>query len=417
MKNIISFLGRNKSPFIKSMLAVLFLFSIRFICHSQVVDSSYAYRLYGSQHLETLTGTKTDSKDSLMSDVENMDLNTIPDYLTYELKIHNLCSRRTINSIEVEEQVAVINSAFQYLNIDRYIDNENINGFFSLAGVPNIGFCYDPDIAEANVSGQFEIDSKILFDLNQISPAPIDKKLINIYVVDLKGDYGGIATSPSSNSTVHGIVVDYRFFGIHELNYPNYNEGKTLVHLLSSFMGLNELWNETVPCADDGINDTPVHNYANFTPGTNYKNISTCEGNPPEMIVNYMDNLPDGLMTMFTSGQSDMLRKLAFSKFGRKNLLTDACTQQSSPRVSQADLKIYPNPNTGNFFLMPSIKMKHVKIQLYDVVGMPVNDVWFPEIDNLAGVALDITHLPNGIYFVEITSKDQLRMLRKIIKQ
>ncbi|AEE51474.1 M43 family zinc metalloprotease [Haliscomenobacter hydrossis] len=128
------------------------------------------------------------------------------------------------------------------------------------------------------------------------------EKYINVWVTTLADNVAGWAQMPGGPKETDGIVIDYRFLGVGGTAKSPYDEGKTLTHLIGSYLGLYELWNEANPCQDDWVEDTPIHNGPNFW-CTPYKHVSLCDGNPTEMTMNFMDNTFDACLYMFTSGQ------------------------------------------------------------------------------------------------------------------
>jgi hypothetical protein len=57
---------------------------------------------------------------------------------------------------------------------------------------------------------------------------------------------------------------------------------RTLTHLMGNYLNLYDLWNESQPCADDYVDDTPIHNAPNGR-FWQYRHVSTCDGSPVEM--------------------------------------------------------------------------------------------------------------------------------------
>ncbi len=81
------------------------------------------------------------------------------------------------------------------------------------------------------------------------------EKYLNIWVVNFPDSISGYAQMPAGPAATDGIVIDARYFGKKPNNnktFP-YTEGKTLTHLIGSYLNLYELWSETVPCGDDGV--------------------------------------------------------------------------------------------------------------------------------------------------------------------
>ena len=134
------------------------------------------------------------------------------------------------------------------------------------------------------------------------------EKYLNIWIVNVPDSISGYAQMPAGLATTDGIVIDYRYFGKktnNDKNFP-YTEGKTLTHLMGTYLNLYELWSETVPCGDDGVDDTPIQN-APTLGAVDYRHVSTCNGNPVVMSMNFMDNSNDANLYMFTNGQKRRL--------------------------------------------------------------------------------------------------------------
>ena len=149
-------------------------------------------------------------------------------------------------------------------------------------------------------------------------------RYLNIWIVSQPDSIAGYAQRPGLQPVTDGIVIDPRFFGLGGTSIAPFNGGKTLTHLIGTYLGLAELW--TVEgCGDDGIEDTPVHNAPNFgIPGTGH--ISTCDGYPIEMVMNFMDNTDDVVQYMFTLGQARSMRSVLLPG-GLRSQLTNTATQ------------------------------------------------------------------------------------------
>jgi hypothetical protein len=146
-------------------------------------------------------------------------------------------------------------------------------------------------------------------------------RYLNIWVCDLPGDMGSYASSMYCIDKEDGIVIDGKYFGTTEEG--NYKDGKTLTHLIGNYLGLHELWSESKRCADDYVDDTPIANARNDG-AYDHEHISTCPGYPAEMVMNFMDSSPDGLLTMFTAGQ--VSRMHATLELVRRDLLSNAAS-------------------------------------------------------------------------------------------
>lgn len=151
------------------------------------------------------------------------------------------------------------------------------------------------------------------------SPGIEQSRYLNIWVCDFSGDIGSYSSSIYCIDKADGIVIDARYFGVSKEEDTNYRQGKTLTHLIGNYLGLQDLYNEFDYCADDYVEDTPIHNSPNnkIYP---HRHRSTCPDNPVEMTMNFMDSSPDETQTMFTQGQ--VLRMHTVLRTTRSNLIS-----------------------------------------------------------------------------------------------
>jgi hypothetical protein len=126
-------------------------------------------------------------------------------------------------------------------------------------------------------------------------------KTLNIWVCKIGGGILGYAQFPGGSLATDGIVIDTKYFGLSAANSYPYNLGRTATHEVGHWMNLRHIWGDTT-CGSDLVTDTPTHNTANYGVPL-YPHLSTCNGTPIEMTMNYMDYTDDRGMYMFTKGQ------------------------------------------------------------------------------------------------------------------
>jgi hypothetical protein len=264
-------------------------------------------------------------------------------------------------------------------------------------------------------------------------------KYLNIWVVDLADSVSGWATYPwlgefvkvkNSKELFDGIVIGFDFFG-QSAEYGGtalapYDNGKTLTHLIGNYLGLLDLWNEYALCADDYIDDTPIHNAPNYGCQI-YKHVSTCHKQPVEMIMNFMDNSDDECLRMFTNGQKMRMQGM-LSKHGlRDKLITSPSDCQllyPEDVVESRDtdinnytakesitLNLYPNPanNEINFELENVKSQDLIEIAVYSIQGQRqyfLTDVG--DIDNYYLGQIDVKLWLSGIYYLVITTSSEV---------
>jgi hypothetical protein len=178
-------------------------------------------------------------------------------------------------------------------------------------------------------------------------------KHINIYVVNL--DIDGImaySTTPQNlkgGSLFDGVTIDYRHVGLTSIEKErgggnvafssgkgNYTGGRTLVHELGHYFGLEHTfgnvkykiddayarmnWNP-IGCSTDYIDDTPSCTHATRgCPDFPYDANNNCGSDANGvMYMNFMDYADDACAVMFTKGQAERMR--AVLNTYRKELL------------------------------------------------------------------------------------------------
>ena len=73
------------------------------------------------------------------------------------------------------------------------------------------------------------------------------------------------------------------------------------------------------------------------------------------------------------------------------------------------NLNVYPNPSKG-FINIENVNPKVKAIEVYDISG----NIQFKFIPDDTNITLNISNLPNGIYYVNIVSNDGIQNFRKI---
>lgn len=193
---------------------------------------------------------------------------------------------------------------------------------------------------------------------------------INLYSVDLAGDFIGYAQFPESDrlqgldlgkvsEETDGVVIDYQYFGTGGNAAPA-SLGRTLTHEMGHYLGLRHTWGDGGCSEDDYVEDTPFSSES-------YVGQSNCNSSPsscgsPDMFQNYMYYTNDECMSLFTIGQSDRMavvleysprrEKLndSFAKEEPTIVENDAGLAQFSLLITEACTKSFiPSLQLGNF--------------------------------------------------------------------
>ncbi len=191
--------------------------------------------------------------------------------------------------------------------------------FSERAARPSIRFCLANQSPGGGPGGVLYVPSQVpefavgagVMNAQQGGSAAWDPQhYLNVFIAQLDGGVAGFAQMPGGPTATDGVVINMDYFSRNNQQGPNgpppglekYSAGRTLAHLIGSYLNLYELWNDDQPCTDDNVHDTPIHNAPNYgEPG--YRHISTCGDNPVEMTMNVMDNTDDVGQYMFTNGQ------------------------------------------------------------------------------------------------------------------
>lgn len=162
---------------------------------------------------------------------------------------------------------------------------------------------------------------------------------LNIWVGNISNDLGvlGYTQVPGSGTSLDdGVFCNVRSFGISNCNVSNYNKGRTIVHELGHYFGINHIWgddeNDPNKCSgddfraltDDGstyvlpttlynphgqgntpqdIGDTPNQSIASNDCASGIVTDSCSPAPPGIMYENYMDYTMDNCYSLFTKKQ------------------------------------------------------------------------------------------------------------------
>lgn len=232
---------------------------------------------------------------------------------------------------QVQAQLDILNQHFgRYTPPKDGFPTDSVEKYAALGADVGIQFFIPPLVGLLPGINRIRTDRPKWSILNQIQDpkqggvAPVDPThLINIWIGKLDGATAGYAQLPGAPTELDGIVIDPAFFGTDKgTATAPYHQGKTLVHLMGTYLGLYELWNEDSPCSDDQVADTPLHSGPNdrIPVQKNYRQICFCPGAPLAMYMNFMDNTDDTWLSLFTPGQKARMRAMLSSEGLRATL-------------------------------------------------------------------------------------------------
>jgi hypothetical protein len=301
-----------------------------------------------------------------------------------------------------------------------------------LAVVPEIFFCLtksDPFHFVETTTLSWGMDDLLKSSTYGGVDALDPSQALNIWIAHLSDGNAGYAQMPGGPYATDGIVIDARYFlgGSDTLIGKFYDKGKTLTHLIGSYLGLYELWNEVEPCRDDKVEDTPIHNTPNFFPGDIYYHISLCDTlYRTEMIMNFMDNTDDEVLNMFTQGQKNRMKAvleegglraglksgMAYCESDSLKISEDRTTQSSQIQT----LRLRPNPAVNSILIdLASLTPGRVSCTVFNLLGARV---WSDNLllsEKAQSFQLDCSNWSEGEYILTAIFADGTTLAQKFM--
>jgi Pregnancy-associated plasma protein-A/Secretion system C-terminal sorting domain len=273
----------------------------------------------------------------------------------------------------------------------------------------------------------WSLDDKIKKTKDKGVAAWNPRKYLNIWICALADSVsGGYAQLPGGNWETDGIVIDHRFFGCGATGSKQapYDKGKTLTHLVGNYLNLFDLWSYEYRCIDDNVSDTPVHNAPN-TGCAPARYISTCDGQPMGMVMNFMDNMDDGCLYMFTRGQVQRMQAILSSKgwrsqLGKENGAVKKCDgtaltesmlpekyweKQTDPRNKEltdiADLQVAPNPAHDKIMIsIGALENGKGRLRVLNEAGRELYNADHSFSRGNTNIEINCNNWPSGVYFI-----------------
>lgn len=251
-----------------------------------IANSLAQLRYYGTKSYETYLseiGVRINTEEPNITELK----------LPVTLSVVFVILSKGITKDQILKQVLSTNEDFGNITFDKS-ESQNPN-YKHLATDTEIRFCENFGFEEAYTEDRLEF---ALCREYGIKYAEVYKNSIIVFVGDFE-QIAGFTQSPHFISEPSTIFVDkdYLMGG----NIDTFSNGKTLTHLLGSFLGLGEMWD----CVDDGIVDTPNMSSEHFEKEGAW---SSCYRYVVHtMPQNFMYNTQDKYHNMFTLGQKEKM--------------------------------------------------------------------------------------------------------------
>jgi hypothetical protein len=216
---------------------------------------------------------------------------------------------KDVSKEQLLKQVTILNQDFSN---QTFIESNHKSPYYQkLAVDTQIRFCETFQVIEAYT------DEKLDFALSKeyaLKFGPESRNTILVFVGNLE-NYAGYAQMPGYAAETDAIFIDKKF--LYGTNGTIYELGKTLTHLMGTYLGLGRLWG----CIDEGVFDTPLMSVQHYD---HVGSWSACYSYIYyTMPQNFMYNTYDKYLNMFTVGQKEFIHTVLSNE--RSNLLLSTC--------------------------------------------------------------------------------------------
>lgn len=321
-------------------------------------------------------------------------------HIVYKNEIANFSDEFIINAIND------LNIFFNSKNSDLNLLPEEFKQFISRGG---INFCLTSSDEKKNpcsgiIRKKTNVDllglkEDLYFDSLGGSTAWNSSEFLNIWIADTGEMIKGFGTFPDLvEDFKQGVVINFRNFGRNDNR--RYNMGKTLVHELGHYFGLDHIWGQDDTCLnDDNIADTPLQASPYY--GCPEYPSHSCETS--NMFMNYMDYTDDECMILFTNEQMENMKSTIY--IARSELINDFTCVRLPPANLNKSFFLYPNPAKEQITIeFEEKKSVFAELFIYNCLGEKL----ISKKAVLKGIEeIDISHLVPGFYILNINNFEQ----------
>jgi hypothetical protein len=398
------------------LIIFLILAGSNYLCAQAQLDRKYATQTLYTKQIESLQNQQPNQVKSDRN-IQQASESTFRLPLVFHILYHP--EQPYPKEEQVLSQIEALNRDFAQSAYKIQQMADTLQGFSKLVENTFIEFCLaskDQQVAIHYIPSK-NAEWPIEESIKSSSRASIwdSQKYINVWVAPLGDNVAGWAQMPGGNPATDGIVIGYKYFGTTGTAQFPYNEGKTLTHLMGNYLGLFDLWSEQNPCQDDLVEDTPIHNAPN-TGCAPYLHVSTCDGSPAEMTMNFMDNSHDACLYMFTAGQKKRMRSMLDEGGLRHSLsnndvycnlsgLKSSNTLLTDEKLSRLNIQLSPNPVDEQFTLsINNINTTELDVTVYNSIGKSMYKTKLSPSAGSTQSSIKCGDWPAGVYLVKINS-------------
>ncbi|WP_127132112.1 M43 family zinc metalloprotease [Pseudoflavitalea rhizosphaerae] len=325
--------------------------------------------------------------------------------------------QQNISEAQIRSQIEVLNKDFRRLNADTSFIPLAFRSLsadcrieFRLASSDPAGRATKGIVRRATSVRAFSIDPGIMSTASGGSDPWDAASYLNIWVAPLTRGLVGYSSPPGIRKDLDGVVIAFNAFGTTGTAQAPYNKGRTATHEIGHWLGLRHIWGDT-DCGDDYIEDTPPQ--SGSTNGCPSGIVSTCNNGPNgNMYMNFMDFTDDACISMFTAGQSAVMRSL-FDEGGNRHSLLQSIGLSAPmyPALPEeqlpvpVSLRLFPNPASGSVQLDTEQQLDGQPVVIRNYAGQLVMQTSVNR-----GGRIMLNGLKNGMYFLSVGKSKVMKL-------